>query len=212
VASQCGDLADLLVRQLLEHPEVLSSVAYLALPYEGLVRLAPTAAARWWPGPPLWGTPTALPRAWRRGTRSTRYCANARCASATLAGRRTRLCGAPEITAQVKAMRFGSGLGANRSDTQGYREAEPGRAQALRTALARRGAGPQAQRGLQGLQRRHGPKGTASCAVISGATHSLSRCRHSNCWSAPSKVRAAQAAANTARSRQCCRTSECRGR
>ena len=49
--------------------------------------------------------------------------------------------------------------------------AVPGRAQSLRTALARRGAGPQAKRGLQGLQRRHGPKGTASSAVISGAPH-----------------------------------------
>ena len=45
-------------------------------------------------------------------------------------------------------------LGANRSDTLWYREAEPGHPQSLRTVDAWRGAGPAALRGLQGLQRR----------------------------------------------------------
>ena len=58
-----------------------------------------------------------------------------------------------------------SWLGANRSDTRRYREAEPGHGQPLRAARAWRGAGPVAQRGLQGLQQRQGGKDAVLCSA-----------------------------------------------
>ena len=64
-----------------------------------------------------------------------------------------------------KPMDLLSWLGANRSDTRRYREAEPGHPQSLRTVGAWRGAGPLAQRGLQGLQRRQGGKDAVLCAA-----------------------------------------------
>ena len=73
----------------------------------------------------------------------------------------------------MKSMHSFARLGADRSHSRSYGEAEPGRAQSLRTALARRGAGPQAQRGLQGLQRRMADECAISCERFGGTQYQV---------------------------------------
>jgi len=68
----------------------------------------------------------------------------------------------------MKSMHSFARLGANRSHSRSYGEAEPGREQSLRTVRAWRGAGPQARCGLQGLQRRMADEGAISCKRIGG--------------------------------------------
>ena len=63
----------------------------------------------------------------------------------------------------MKSMDSFARLGADRSHSFSYGEAEPGHPQSLRTVGAWRGAGPMALRGLQGLQRRMADEGAISC-------------------------------------------------